>query len=84
MEIAPLHPKLIKRIDKYGLRKKFSKQSFFLKRNPFHPSLHLELLEPKNYGIYSFRIDRKFRAIFIIRNDQQVIEILNITSHYNN
>jgi len=51
-------------------------------KNPAYPSLNLELLEPKQYGIYSFRIDRKFRAIFIFRPDKKAVEILNITVHY--
>jgi len=83
MEVASLNPKIKKKINRHNLKKKFSKQIFLLKENPFYPSLHLELLEPKSYGVYSFRIDRKFRAIFIFREDKQLIEILNITAHYN-
>jgi Txe/YoeB family toxin of Txe-Axe toxin-antitoxin module len=69
-------------LKKYLLQSKFEKQINLLANNPQHPSLHLELLEPRDYGVYSFRIDRKFRALFIFRPDLKAIEILNITIHY--
>ena len=82
MIILPLKPKLKAKIKKYSLEKKFQKKLSIFAKNPAHPSLNLELLEPKQYGIYSFRIDRKFRAIFIFRPDKKAVEILNITVHY--
>lgn len=54
-----------------------------LENNVYHPSLNVELLEPKKMGIYSFRIDRKYRAIFIFREKNEVIEVINVTVHYN-
>jgi Txe/YoeB family toxin of Txe-Axe toxin-antitoxin module len=81
-KILPLNKKLLKKIAKYNLKKKFDKQTKILRKNPKHPSLHLELLEPKQYGIYSFRIDRKFRALCFFHPDKKTIEILNITLHY--
>ena len=82
MEILPLNPKICKNIKKQSLEAKFNKQLKLLCKNPKHPSLNLELLEPKHYGIYSFRIDRKFRALFVFRPDLKAIEILTITVHY--
>lgn len=81
-KIKPISPKLERKIVKFGLVKRFEKQINFLKNNPDHPSLNLELLEPKQYGIYSFRIDRKFRALCVFRNDSEEIEVINITVHY--
>ncbi|HAP66741.1 MAG TPA: hypothetical protein DCQ99_02770 [Nitrospinae bacterium] len=49
--------------------------------NPFHPSLRTELLEPRNMRIWSFRIDRKYRAIFIFR-EKDTVEIIDINDHY--
>jgi len=80
--ILPLKPKLKAKVKKYCLERKFQKKLKLLAENPRHPALHLELLEPRQYGIYSFRIDRKFRALFIFRPDKSAIEILNITVHY--
>lgn len=80
--ILPLSSLVKKQINKYSLRKKLTKQLVLLASNPKHPSLNLELLEPKKHGIYSFRIDRKFRALFIYRPDKKAIEILTITVHY--
>lgn len=82
IKILPLSTKILKLLQKHHLQKKFEKQLKLLEANPRHPSLHLELLEPKKYGIYSFRVDRKFRALFIFRPDQNSLEILNLTVHY--
>jgi len=82
IKILPLDSKVSKLLQKYQLEAKFEKQIKLLTENPRHPSLHLELLEPKQHGVYSFRIDRKFRALFIFRPDFKAIEILNITVHY--
>lgn len=65
----------------HNLVKKFEKQYQKLIEDPHHPSLNLEILEPKNRGIYSFRLDKKYRVIFIFDLDQS-IEILSITNHY--
>jgi Txe/YoeB family toxin of Txe-Axe toxin-antitoxin module len=80
--ILPLHPDLEIYLDKHQIRRKFNKQIHFIRTNPKHPSLNLELLEPADKGLYSFRIDLKYRAIFIYRSDLKAIEILTITSHY--
>lgn len=80
--ILPLFPRLAAKLKKYSLEKKFQKQCTLLSKNPKHPSLHVELLEPKQHGIYSFRIDRKYRALFFFRQDNATIEIIAITIHY--
>ena len=80
--ILRLNNELLKKLKKYSLQKKFEKQLALFSKNQRHPSLHLELLEPKKHGIYSFRIDRKFRALLIFRTEISSIEILNITLHY--
>ena len=82
IKILPLNSKITAQIQKYSLTTKFSKQLQLLSQNPQHPSLRLELLEPKQQGIYSFRIDLKFRALCLFRSDLQTIEILKITVHY--
>lgn len=82
ISILPLGNRLLKKIKKLGLEIKFNKQIALLSKNPSYPSLNTELLEPKEYGIYSFCIDKKYRAIFIFRDDKKSIEIINITSHY--
>jgi len=81
-KILPLNSKVNKLLQKHSLENKFNKQIKLLAENPNHPSLRLELLEPKKYGVYSFRIDRKFRALFIFRLDKKAIEVLTITVHY--
>ncbi|MBU1326802.1 type II toxin-antitoxin system RelE/ParE family toxin [Patescibacteria group bacterium] len=80
--ILPITRDLQSKVNRYNLRKKFEKQLSLLVRNSKHPSLRVELLEPKWRGICSFRIDRKYRALFIFRSNQQVIEILSVTVHY--
>lgn len=82
IEILPIGSKISKKIKKFGLVNKFKKQLDLFSENPHHPSLNTELLKPKEYGIYSFRIDRKYRIIFIFRDDKKSVEIINITIHY--
>jgi plasmid maintenance system killer protein len=80
VKIKPLRRDLASFLKKRNLWKKFKKQSQFFEKDINHPSLHTEILEPKKYKIFSFRIDRKYRAIFIYRNDE--VEIVDVNSHY--
>lgn len=66
---------------KHNLTSKFEKQIFLFQNNPRHPNLHAELLEPKHLKLYSFRINRKYRAIFIYLKNK-TIEIIDINCHY--
>jgi len=68
-------------IKKHGLGKKWEKAKNLFENDPSHPSLNTELLEPKHRLIYSFRIDRKHRALFICL-PQNKIEIVAVTKHY--
>lgn len=81
MEIKRLRPDLEKYLKRHGLAKKFAKQSKLFCQNPNHPSLNTELLEPKQIKIYSFRVDRKYRAIFGFV-DSDTIEVVDINLHY--
>lgn len=81
MRILSLHPEIKDYLKKHRLQLKFEKQRLFFEQNPFHPSLETELLEPRRMRIWSFRIHRKYRAIFIFRSKNEV-EILDINNHY--
>lgn len=81
MEIKPLRPELIKFLKKHNLVKKFEKESELFCQNPNYPSLKTERLKPKHFKIYSFRLDRKYRAIFILV-DSLTAEIIDINLHY--
>lgn len=81
VKILPVNIKIIRKVKKFGLEKKWEKQLKRLEDNPRHPGLNLELLKPKKMGIYSIRLDRKFRVLLFFRN-QKMVEILNITVHY--
>ncbi|NQU82403.1 MAG: hypothetical protein HQ539_00440 [Parcubacteria group bacterium] len=81
MKILPLHNDIRKYLEKRGLKKKFEKQKQLLNNNLFHPSLETELLEPKSMKIWSFRLDKKYRAIFLFR-DKNIIEIIDVNNHY--
>lgn len=81
MRVKHLNKYLQKYIEQKNLIKKYEKQARFLAENPSHPSLNLELLEPRTAGRYSFRIDRKHRAIFIFTEPNE-IEIVDINLHY--
>ena len=77
----PLHKDIRKYLERKKLKRKFEKQEKLFEKNPFHPSLKTELLEPKKRRIWSFRIDRKYRAIFIFLN-RDAVEITDVNNHY--
>ena len=81
MKILPLHFEIEAYLEKRRLKKKFEKQIYFFKENPFHPSLETELLEPRHLRLWSFRLDKKYRAIFIFR-DSNMVEIIDVNNHY--
>ncbi|MDO9350609.1 MAG: hypothetical protein Q7U55_05155, partial [Deltaproteobacteria bacterium] len=68
-------------IENHVISKKWEKAKRLFENDPSHPSLHTELLEPKDRLIYSFRIDKKYRALFICLPDGKV-ESIAITKHY--
>ena len=81
MKILPLRDDLERYLDRHQLRRKWGKQKNLFEQNWRHPSLHTEILEPKDLHIYSFRLDLKYRAIFVFV-DEETIEIIDLTSHY--
>jgi len=80
MQSKRLRSDLKKYLQKRNLEAKFQKQLKLFEQNPKYPSLNTEILEPKHLKIYSFRIDKKYRAIFVITNGQ--IEVVDINDHY--
>ena len=81
MQIKPLSLKLGRFLVKHRLINKFNKQLRLFKDNPNHPSLNTEKLSPKLAGLYSFRIDRKYRVIFHFFPNGTV-QIVDINDHY--
>ncbi|EDN65940.1 hypothetical protein BGP_4712 [Beggiatoa sp. PS] len=81
MKIKELRNDLKLYLEKHNLLKKYGKVKKLFENNPLHPSLNTEILEPKHRLIYSFRVDIKYRAIFLYINDNE-IEIIAITNHY--
>ena len=80
MELIPLTLRQQKYLSKFNLTKKFKKQISLLINNPNHPSLNVEKLNPENLGLYSLRIDRKYRAVFAF--SKGFIKIVTLTNHY--
>ena len=81
MTIKQIRDDLEKYLKKHNLKKKYKKAKKLFEQDPFYPSLNTELLEPKDRLIYSFRLDKKYRAIFIYV-DENTIEIVMFTNHY--
>jgi len=79
-KVKPVREDLIKYAQKRNILKKLNKQIGLFEKNPSHPSLNTEVLRPKKLRLYSFRIDRKYRAIFIYHKKD--IEIIDINDHY--
>lgn len=81
MKIISIHQEIIDYLKKRKLEKKFEKQRNLFEQNHFHPSLETELLEPKRLRLWSFRIDKKYRVIFIFRT-KNTVEIIDVNNHY--
>ncbi|MEA1892266.1 MAG: hypothetical protein U9N33_06090 [Campylobacterota bacterium] len=81
MTIKQIRDDLERYLKKYNLEKKYKKAKSLFEQDPFYPSLNTELLEPKDRLVYSFRLDKKYRAIFIYV-DENTIEIVLFTNHY--
>jgi len=80
MEIKPLREDLKDFIKEHNLAKKWEKAKHLFESNIRHPSLEVELLEPRWRGIYSFRLNKKYRALFFITENKT--EVFQITKHY--
>jgi plasmid maintenance system killer protein len=78
--IRPLSRKLTSYAKRKNLTRKLAKQIKLFEEDPNHPSLRTELLEPKSRRLYSFRIDKKYRAIFVYFNGD--VFIIDINPHY--
>ena len=70
-----------KYLEARNLLRKWEKAKKLFEENPEHPSLHTELMEPRHRLIYSFRIDKKYRALFICLSEKD-IEVIAVTNHY--
>jgi len=81
MKIAPLHADVTMYLRKHQLLRKWDKASKLFETNIRHPSLNTELMEPRWRGVYSFRIDKKYRAMFLPISNEK-IEVIGITNHY--
>lgn len=81
MNVLPIHKEILEYLKKHNLEKKFKKQLNLFLTDMSYPSLEVELLEPKHLKLWSFRVDRKYRAIFIFRNSSTV-EVLDVNNHY--
>lgn len=79
--ISVLRDDIKKYIKKHEISKKWEKAKKLFENDPSHPSLNTELLEPRHRLIYSFRIDRRYRALFICLPEDK-IEIIAVTKHY--
>lgn len=62
------------------VHEKVRKQFRLFIENLFHPSLHTEKLEPKSSNIWSFRIDKNYRAIFTFSGTDTIL-LLDVGSH---
>ncbi|OGM90802.1 hypothetical protein A2755_00210 [Candidatus Wolfebacteria bacterium RIFCSPHIGHO2_01_FULL_48_22] len=81
MNIEPLRVDVREYLRKRQLTKKWDKARALFEQDIHHPSLNFELLEPHWRGIYSFRIDRKYRALFFL-TPRGTAEVFAVTNHY--
>ena len=58
MKIKPLKADINKYLKKHQLSEKFQKAKELFEQNINHPSLNVEILEPKHLKAYSFGLDK--------------------------
>ncbi len=80
MNFKPLKEEVKRYLAEHQLEKKFAKAQAMFVQDIQHPSLNVELLEPKHLRVYSFRVNRRYRAIFIVVGGEA--EVLTVTNHY--
>jgi len=80
MELSLLRGDLDDFLRKHNLQMKWEKARSLFENDIRHPSLYVELLEPRWRGIYSFRVDKKYRALFFLVRGKA--EVFKITKHY--
>lgn len=81
MLVKQLRPDLVLFLKKRNLKKKFERLVVKFIQNPHHSSLNTKILEPKSLRIYSFRVDKKYRAIFVFLAPN-LMEIIDTNNHY--
>lgn len=59
MKVKELNDKLKEYLKTHQLGRKFEKTKVLFEKDINHPSLNVEVLEPKHLKIYSFRLDKK-------------------------
>lgn len=57
--IKPLKKNVIEYAKRHGIEGKLLKAAALSEEDNNHPSLNVELLEPRRLNVYSFRVDRK-------------------------
>ena len=80
MEIRIVTAKIDIYLKKHLLENKWKKAVKLFELDIKYPSLETELLEPKEEMIYAFRIDKKYRAMFMIKNNMAYV--FRVTNHY--
>ena len=67
MKIKPLKDETNKYLRKYQIVKKFQKAGELFEQDVNHPSLNVEILEPKHLKVYSFRLDKNTEQFLSLR-----------------
>ena len=62
------------------LQRKALKQQKIFSNNPLHPSLNTEKIAPKDRGIWTFRVDEKYRIAFRFVGGRTVL-LLTVGPH---
>lgn len=70
-------PEAKNEVKKFGLKKLFDKQLKIFIDNPSHPSLDFKPLKGREKGIFSFRINQKYRAR-LIKADKSLYQIFQV------
>ena len=71
-----------KKLASAGLKSNARKLLAILKENPWQTPPHLEKLVGKLSGSYSRRINIQHRLVYQILDDERIVKVLRMWSHY--
>ncbi len=63
------------------IQRKASWKTSLFKENPFHPLLKTEKLHPKQFNVWSFRVDIHYRIVF--RFVEKDVAVFLFVGHHN-
>ena len=81
INLSSLYLRDLKKL-KVDINSQLEKTLELLQENPTHPSLHNKHIQcKKEKNLYSIRVNKQFRVLYIIHKDKNIISVYRLLSH---